>query len=390
MGRTASEKVFIMIDLETLSADRVIEKLYRLMIPFFILGCSVFFVPGKQFYNAQEVFFQYGSIAMIIVSMMVSRKRTFRNPLFILFGAYVLINTLAVFSNIGRLGLLNFFLGFILIREFIEKQSLDLSSVTNMLFNYSLVNIIFICLQIIKIDPVFSSANPQNMIEVDICGMMALKSNLGILAAFSLPFFLINRKFLYAISCLPLLYFGKSSAAVMACLVTALVFIWSEGKKKLFFSLIFIFALICGSYVYFYDAPTGEITKRFNVWFAGIHYLVGSNPWFGHGLGGWQSINFATIQNNGIPERWLWAHNEFIQVAFELGIAGFFCLFFYLGNLITRSIKYSFESLVILTPIILISFFHFPWHLGRFAGLLCFMISTCEAFCISNQKELES
>jgi O-antigen ligase len=123
--------------------------------------------------------------------------------------------------------------------------------------------------------------------------------------------------------------------------------------------------------------PSGSFfTTRFPVWGAGISYLKGQ-PWFGLGLGSWLRTAFVTVGANGAQEQWTWAHNDFLQWGYEVGIAGVIMLWLWIKNLFVnqrnRLLIGAFSTLCI------IAFFHFPFHIARLAGLGCFIIACLEA-----------
>lgn len=361
--------------------------IFDLFLKVFLIGCTVFFIPGQEFYGPQEVFFQYGAMALLAISYATKREREVTNKFLGMFFLYALANTILFhFNPVSRIKVLNLFLGMFLIKETSERMTLNFEMVGNLLALFCALNVAWIGLQLNQIDPIFSSMNPQNMPQVDTVGFMGLKANLGCLAALAFPF-IFEASPLASIICLPLLWFGQSSTAVLAFMISFLFLMWFKNRK-----LFWILAGICLAggiyYIFCKDLPTGEFPKRIKVWMAGISYLAGTKPWFGHGLGAWAVTGFTTLQQNGEPQQWVWAHNEFIQLAFEIGVVGMVCLYAYFKDLFkVINLKYGNHRLAIsiLIPLVIISFFHFPAHLGRFAGLVCFMIAAVEAL-ISEDK----
>lgn len=350
-------------------------------LKFFLIGCTTFYIPGLHFYAPQEMFFQYGVMGFLAVCLFVPRTRPFTNFYLALILAYVILNTVLFhFTPNSRLKLLNFFLGVALIKELAERVDLDFKAIGNLLALFCALNVIWLALQIHNIDPIFKSSMPQNMPEPDQVGFMGLKANLGCLAAMAFPFIFAANPF-NAIICIPLLWFGKSSTAVVALIASLLFLLWHKNKK--IFWAVFIAAVAAGVfYILKIDMPSGQFPKRFNIWFAGINYIAGSKPWFGMGLGSWAVTGFTTLQENGQPQTWTWAHNEFIQWIFEAGIIGLVLLYCYFKNIWSR-IDLTFHrhrmAISILIPLVVVSLFHFPFHLGRFAGLACYMLACVEA-----------
>ena len=159
-------------------------------------------------------------------------------------------------------------------------------------------------------------------------------------------------------------------------------------NRKTFWTLLVI--LICGAVGYaFHDGSEG-LMKRLNVWGAGVSVLRGK-PWFGFGLGNWQSIQFVGIQQNGQPEVWTWAHNEFFQYIFEQGLVGAVLLYAYLKSII-KDFQFNKNSVVVYSSLIslfTISFWHFPFHLGRLAGISLLILAYAEVYRHKESKEHE-
>ena len=364
------------------------SRLFDIYIKFFLLGCTIFYIPGQQFYAPQEIFFQYGVMGMLGICYFVPRKRQVNNLFLGMVFLYALIQTILFhFQPANRMILLNMFLGFLLIREVTERVDLNLKSIGEMLALFCAFNTIWLALQIHNIDPVFSSVSPENMLAVDTVGWMGLKSNLGTLAALSFPFIFYSSPF-SAIIVLPLLWFGRSSSAIASVMLTLFFILWFRNKKIFLISLV-LAGILGVLYVWKVDMPTGEFQKRFPVWFAGIGVMSGQSRWFGTGLGGWALTKFTTMQDNGQPQTWQWAHNTFIQYFFELGLFGIVTLFLYFKNIFLRislKIKNHVKALSLLIPLLITSFIHFPWHVARFAGLSCFMVACIEALLIEKEQ----
>ena len=344
----------------------------------------IFYIPGMQFYIPQELWFQYGTMLMLAICYFVPRKRQINNVWLGLILGYAVFQTIFCnFAPENRVILLNFFLGFFLIRELSERIDLNFKSIGNLLALFCAFNVAWIGLQINNLDPVFNSLFPGNMPQVDAVGFMGLKSNLGSLAALSFPFIFYANPF-NTIICIPLLWYGHSTAAIASVLLTLFFILWFKDKR-IFLASVVIFGVLGTLYVWNIDMPTGEFNKRFPVWFAGVKILTGAKPIFGYGLGSWALTRFTTIQQNGQPQIWSWAHNEFIQYLFELGIFGSVLLYAYFKNLFQRlsmAISNHVVAVSILIPLVMTSLIHFNWHIARFAGLSCFMIACIEALLV--------
>lgn len=354
------------------------QKLFDVYLKFFLLGCMVFYVPGQQFYVPQEMFFQYGVFGFLVISWIVERKRDVSNFYFGAILGYALLNTiLCHFTPESRMKLLNLFLGSILIKEISERITLDFKSIGKFLALFCAFNVFWLVLQIKGVDPIFTSLFRDKMPQIDHVGFMGLKANLGVLAALCAPFIYYSNPF-NLIICLPLLYFGQSSTAVAAFVVTVLCMLWFDDKKKLFWWILGIIVPLGAYYVLKIDMPEGQFSKRLFVWGAGVNYLAGSGPWFGNGLGSWATTGFTTIQENGEPQTWIWAHSSYIQFLFELGLVGIVLMYAFFKNIFTSMNfqRYNHrKAFCILIPLLLVAVFHFPERIGRFAGLTCYIFA---------------
>lgn len=354
--------------------------IYNCYLVFFVIGCMTFYVPGQQFYGPQEAFFQFGAMMFLGLSYFVPDKRKITNLFLGLIFVYAVLNTVFMHSSpINKTILLNLFFAFFFIHE-VARKEINFKLMGNALALFCALNVVWLALQIHNIDPVFASVAPNNMPQVDTVGWVGLKSNLGTLAALSFPFIFYTSPF-SCIVLLPLLWFAHSSAAVLAISLTALFMAWHKSKR-LFLGLLGVLLGASLFYVLKVDMPDGEFMKRFPVWFAGIKILAGSSPWFGQGLGAWAQTRFSTLQLNGEPQVWVWAHNEFLQYFFELGLAGLALLILYFRNLAKRldfSNQNHIFAVSMLIPLVVVSSMHFPFHIARFAGLGCFMLASIEA-----------
>ena len=325
---------------------------------------------------------------MLALSFMIPQRRSFPIPWMGAILAYAILTTVLLFFREPQRNVLNnLFVGLVLIKVLSERVSLNFKTVGNLLAVFCLINCLWIVLQIYNLDPVYSSAMPQNMPQVDRVGMMGLKANLGVLAALSFPL-IFQAGWWKTIVCIPLLWFGRSSTCVLAFSVTALFVLWFTNRPIFWAALLVLIAAGIW-YVGFVDMPSGQFSKRLKVWFAGIRILSGSNPSFGNGLGSWPTFKFTTIQENGSPETWVWAHNTFLQWLFEMGVIGTIILYGYFRAMASKlriGILEHRVALSFMIPVVIVSFFHFPLHIARFAGLICYMFASTEALVYEGAK----
>lgn len=339
-----------------------------------------FFIPGMMSYKPQEMFFQYASILFFVIGMMTPKLRDFRNKYLAFFFLYVFVQTILVyFHPTARLQLLNIFMFFITVSVMTERVRFRFKELGIWFLFFCLLNLGLVYLQSINQDPIFSSVNPQNSLSIEPCGFMGSRYALGALGAFAMPFIYVLNPWLCVVP-LALVVLGKSSTVVLASFLGFMFLQWFDNKR-LFWSLFILSVVSCITFVAF-DFQTGQFELRLKTWREGLSYLAGTSPWIGNGLGSWANVGFFHVQENGLPKVWSWAHNELIQAVFELGFVVLFFIYFYFKDLLKRlnlrelKGRVSFCSMIIL---VIFSLFHFPFHVGRFAGITAFIFAINEA-----------
>jgi hypothetical protein len=199
----------------------------------------------------------------------------------------------------------------------------------------------------------------------------------------ALPFVFTASPFA-VIALIPLFIVSKSSTSVVAGLIAFLVMVWFRNRKA---AVLWALALVaCGVfYVLKFDMPSGEFTKRFNVWWAAIN-LIRGDVWFGAGLGSWKEMMVMTEQVSSKELKyWSWLHNDFLQLFFECGVFAIIGLYFYFKRIagsIKNRLEYDKAFQVLITAFMslcVIAFFHFPFHAGRLAGIAVFILAALEA-----------
>jgi hypothetical protein len=354
------------------------------VLRFFIVGSMFFYIPNMEQLKPQEMFVQYGIIVIFAVSLMVPKKRSVNNFYFGLMLLYLALHTIFYsFSIPSRMTLLNIFFGFVFIKTAAETMELNLKKSGVFFLIFAIANLTLMIFQYYGKDPIYSSLMPENMPEVDITGFMALRSHAAAMAALITPF-------IFAVSpwaCLvlvPILIIGKSSTCLLAFIITFYFLMFFKSKK--FFAWTLPIVLFAGAYyVLFQDAPSGEFNKRLYTWWSGVHVWKDS-LWFGKGLGMWNVSDFIFIQENGKPQKWAWAHNEFIQLGFEAGFFSLMILYFLAKSMLKKislTDELSRYCLAGVGALSIVSFFHFPFHIGRLAGLSMYIL----AFLIAKDSE---
>jgi hypothetical protein len=332
-------------------------------------------------YVPQEIFFQYFAVLFFTLSLFVPKKRDISNGWLAAILAYALFHTILLkFDPPTRLHLMNMFLGLVTFKIIAERIDVEPKIWGKAFIGFCILNIVWITFQYFNQDPLFSPIEPDKKATVDMVGLLGAHYALGCAAALMAPF-------IYAVhpACLifvvPLLMAGKSSTAVLAAVVSILFIIWNENRKLF---LVLVVLGIVGTVIYtiYYDMPTGQFGKRMKIWQYGFHYLAGTDLWRGLGLGSWHTTGFMMRKQNGEPEWWSWAHNEYLQYAFEQGVFGFMLLTGYIVSLFKRTVRQCYNSkygLAAFISLLAISVFHFPFRIGRLAVVAIVIVAITEA-----------
>lgn len=341
-----------------------------------LLGSVFFYWPNMIALHPQMVFLHYGIMGLFGVSLISSRLRNTKSLFLGLVLIYALCHTVLWHFDIpSRKVLINFFMGFVMVKIVSEYSNLDYKSYGKVFFWFAIFNLAWMVLQKTGNDPIFSPIPQEGVSWTDTVGFFNARYAAGCYAVLTLPF-------VYALSpyaclvLLPLAVVGKSSTVILAFSASFLLLSWFRNRKLFWFSSFF---LVLGAffYVFYFDMPSGQFNKRFEVWKTGVRYLK-DHIWLGFGLGGWAEAKFVGIQGNGKPEEWLWAHNEFLQYLFELGLIGGLFLFGYFREL-HKKMNRSLVPLAAFMNLMIVSFAHFPFHVGRLAGFSAFIIGLMEA-----------
>lgn len=381
-------------------------RLFDYALKIFITMGAVFYVGAPAIlggeeaivwgYATQELFFRYGVITLFTLSMMIRPKRTLRFysiPCLLLFSIFC-----ASFFGFGldlRHKILNFFIGLLFYKLVFENFVFSKVKKYAWWIGWMLMANLAMCsFQAWDRGLIFSHITPQAASKgIDaLVGLMRLKVHLGVLSAIVGPF-IVGFMPVFTPCLLALLYFGKSSVAIASFLSTCLLLAYFRLKKSLFLLLSVLFFISGSIYVIYFDMPHGQFSERFKVWYAAFDYVLRASPIIGLGIGSFSQVNFGTMQGNQLPILWAWAHNEYLQVFFELGAVGLFLLLVYLVKKHREFIKFKNDRILQVLyssclGICLVSFLQFPFHLSRLVGLSIFFFALFHARVFDLKKEL--
>jgi len=402
---------------KTTTIDSVWSKVFDYALKIFIVVSTFFYLPfpsGIQatpdqvvqwMYDMQELFFRYGVFVLFGLSFFSKPKRHLKSVVLGLLLVYCIsISTFMSFDLVTRRTLMNFSIGIFFYKMVVERAEADISKYAFWLYWLLVANLVLSFLQTAQLDPIFGHVRPELMPYDDEVGFMRLKATLGGLASVISPILFVLSPWLSLVS-LPLLWYGESSTAILGFAAGTLFVLYYQSKRWIYFFLVLILFLTGGAaYVLKYDMPGGQFQERFKVWWTSSSRVLKQNPYFGLGGGKFAHskfitpqgvemdvIDYATAERRKIPVKlpypplsWIWAHNEFLQFFFEFGIVGFVLIVLFLKNRVTDFRRFRKDNQLqclfgCLIAIVVFSFFHFPFHLGKTVGLCLFLMALFHA-----------
>ena len=151
-----------------------------------------------------------------------------------------------------------------------------------------------------------------------------------------------------------------SRAAILALIGCFGIWLWSKSKIA---ALVFGFILVCGSAFYLSRGIDDSIRQRLYLW----ESTVKGFTVLGNGIGSYQIAYppFAVNVDTSI-ERPKFAHNDFLQFVFEVGIGTIFLILLAYDVLIIKR-----KERLILYAVGIISCFSFPFHIPVMAFIGC-------------------
>lgn len=332
-------------------------------------------------YQVQELFFRYGVLVLFSISLAIPPKRKIQLKTFSVFFLYLIIDSIFHGFDIQiRRTLLNISIGMLFYKIVVEYAERDLKKYATWIFWLIYANFVLAIFQYFDKDPIFSIPNRHFYPTFEISGFMKMKAALGELAAISTPFMMILSP-LTALISLPLLWWSKSSSSALAFLASISFLLYFRVKKVWFFIGMAILVAAGVGYIVFFDMPGGQFGERLKVWHATLGHTLKFSPYFGYGLGkfsAWEPHTIQATQKDLL--KWIWAHNEFVQIIFETGIIGFAIILTFIKQEMSKIFRYNhlFEFRCLFASfisILIISFFNFPFHLGRFVGISIFLMA---------------
>ena len=161
----------------------------------------------------------------------------------------------------------------------------------------------------------------------------------GNFLALSIPFFLLFETPIYAVGaglCCLCLCFTQSSTSIMAFFISSLGYFLIKNVKNLKVVVGIVLAVCALTLVVFsspkFNKVQNGLTGRTETWKYAIEKIK-DNPIFGQGTGKFATFGFTQGQSDEYSGmRWEFVHNDYLEMAINVGILGVVLFFFLIGS----------------------------------------------------------
>lgn len=199
-------------------------------------------------------------------------------------------------------------------------------------------------------DPIFNSLLIKGQDEM--VAFFGSKDQMGSFFAITAPVMFMVHPLLVAL-CVAGVILSKSAFAFMGLLAGCSIAAWYRSSKV--FS-VFVFFILCCAVCYFAKVDKigkADFTTRLSVWSEatgavyngslpiekdGKHIIIQTNPVYGYGFSSFLNVFPYVISKdnsfNYVDEKFTHAHNDYIEILFELGWIGFSVLIILLGTFV--------------------------------------------------------
>ena len=319
----------------------------------------------------QLQFFQYGIFVLFIIALMCKPIRYFKDKYLAWFLGLCAFSVLLHPKTLSAFVLI--FLG-VLFYYLVVQYAKNIKKLLYVIVLISTLNTFFAILQFFNIYWLY---NPTGSIY----GMMFSPSHLGTYQALAFP---ICYAIHHALSIIPLigLILSKSITPFIALLV-GIVYLWIPKKSIQFWKKIFInlfpmgWATLLGIFIVLiirnYHNFSYKLSLRIGLWVATLREIL-ENP-MGYGLGTFSGLSSQIYSNQG---HWEWTYNEYLGIAFCVGILVWFIMGLFLIDKfqdIGEGLKRVIAASCLIVAVICMgqSPMHFPRLIGTIIPLFAFL-----------------
>lgn len=191
-------------------------------------------------------------------------------------------------------------------------------------------------------------------------GLFISSAILGETAALALVAMIALRGYVIAALIAPCILLTASRNAGLAIAVVAIIAVWRKSKGAAIYSTVIALAILLTTLAFGYRSAS--VIERFDIWRDTIDGLT----WPGHGIGSYYNdYPFAGGRIDTFKQRPEHAHNDILELAFELGCIGIVilaCWAYSIARLVWRGSQINAETCVLIAFAVEV-LFGFPLHM---------------------------
>jgi hypothetical protein len=310
------------------------RKFFDYLIAIFVTGCSLFYIPGQTFGDAQIDFFKIGVCALFVISLFFKPKRSLINPYLNAYLGLALLILFLVPENVKTIMIapfVNLFLAvllFYIITNYLEDRTLIYKGIAAVIG----INCIMVALQVAGLDPIcLNDTGHQNFHWV---GLFGYKMNLGAYAALAVPIFMSLGLWIIAAGSIILCIASKSWGAWLAMTIGILFFAKRTHMRTFKILMIATILIVMIGGIIVTKVPIGTIKSKFTIRYElqkPMLAIAMRSPYVGYGMGSapyilqQESLRIAkeTGSNFGVSDE-IW--NDYLELVINLGFGALIIL----------------------------------------------------------------
>lgn len=241
-------------------------------------------------------------------------------------GAHIQTQESYVALNSVAMGCLLYFI--------LTKSDLNYNIILNMMCVLALINIVFVALQRLNIDPYPLIGIKGNCSPT---GLMSNQNELSAFLAICTPAFFRNKWFWFLPIVAVGLFLAGSLNGVLGASLATFVFLMFHEYKFIGFIALFI-----GVGVFLLNDDfiqnSQSISQRLYIWKKALYLSFKNQPFLGFGLGNWLNVNEVIAKAGDYKDGLMYTrvHNTFIQGFVEMGVGFIVVLIGYAFSLIKQ------------------------------------------------------
>ena len=378
-----------MLTLLSITIDDVLKWFIRL----FVFFLPIIWLPGITQNNLQNLFFDFGCLAIFFIAILTKEKRKFTNyniPIIFLY-----CSIFSIFSRTFSPMLLHLLCGFLFYYAIITTMNRDeIYNIARILLFVAWINILALFFQILGKDLIYC---PKDSVEAMAigwpvkCGFMGLNKHLAIFLALASGF-CYSYCWFFIILILGIIIYLKSLTALIGFLVIILLFI---SKKRKINIMPYLITLPIISVIFIFSTNSFyKFSVRWETWSVALKDIF-RNIFWGKGFGNFNiDVPVSWVNNtkeiiNNAP-----TFNEYIKAMSEFGLLPFLIIalsvFLYFRKLYLWTKQYNDVQILfrVVMAILAMCLFQDLLHSARLGGPILLIVALFELSMIT-KKEAE-